>query len=97
MKKILIILLLLLAACGSAQPPAGEQSGQSADNFATEGNPTAESPAESPAETPAPAIGQGTAVFPATTPAEAAIVRPQDWTLGAANPIVTIIEYGDFQ
>jgi hypothetical protein len=38
-----------------------------------------------------------TAVNPATTVAEASIVRDRDWVLGADEPAVTIIEYGDFQ
>lgn len=36
-------------------------------------------------------------VFPATTPAEASVVRVTDHVLGAADPMVQIIEYGDFQ
>jgi hypothetical protein len=34
---------------------------------------------------------------PATNVAEAAQLRPDDHTHGAADPVVTIIEYGDFQ
>jgi hypothetical protein len=32
-----------------------------------------------------------------TTPAEAAVVREQDWVKGATEAAVSIIEYGDFQ
>jgi hypothetical protein len=35
--------------------------------------------------------------FPATTVAEASIVRDRDWSQGTADPLVSIIEYGDFQ
>jgi hypothetical protein len=34
---------------------------------------------------------------PAATAEEAAVVRERDWVRGAADPQVTIIEYGDFQ
>ena len=34
---------------------------------------------------------------PASTVEEAAVVREQDWLKGATDPIVVIIEYGDFQ
>ena len=35
--------------------------------------------------------------FPATTVQEASIVRERDWKKGAEDPLVSIIEYGDFQ
>jgi cytoskeletal protein RodZ len=35
--------------------------------------------------------------LPAMTPAEASIIRDTDHVLGAAEPLVSIIEYGDFQ
>ena len=35
--------------------------------------------------------------FPATTVEEASIVRDRDWTKGTDDPLVSIIEYGDFQ
>lgn len=34
---------------------------------------------------------------PATTVAEAAVVRDRDYVLGSSDPAVVIIEYGDFQ
>jgi hypothetical protein len=34
---------------------------------------------------------------PAQNVADAAQLRPEDYTHGAAEPVVTIIEYGDFQ
>lgn len=37
------------------------------------------------------------AVTVAETPAEAAEIRPQDWVKGAEDPLVAIVEYGDFQ
>lgn len=36
-------------------------------------------------------------ITPAATAAEAGIARDRDWTQGASDPLITIIEYGDFQ
>lgn len=58
--------------------------------------PTAEPTADSE-ETAVSDDGSPAAFSPATTVAEAAVVREQDQVLGAADPLVTIIEYGDFQ
>lgn len=46
-----------------------------------------------------PEITEDTAVSAAgaTTPEQAAVVRDTDWVKGAAEPVVSIIEYGDFQ
>ena len=41
--------------------------------------------------------GSPAAFSPAATVAEAAVVREHDQVRGAASPLVTIIEYGDFQ
>ncbi|MEJ2750867.1 MAG: hypothetical protein P8183_23615 [Anaerolineae bacterium] len=38
-----------------------------------------------------------TSFTPATNVAEAAVLRADDHTHGATDPVVTIIEYGDFQ
>ncbi len=45
----------------------------------------------------APAAANLDDFSPARTVAEAAVVRQQDWRNGAPDPIVVIIEYGDFQ
>jgi hypothetical protein len=58
--------------------------------------PTAEPNADSE-ETAVSDDGSPAAFSPATTVAEAAVVREQDQVLGAADPLVTIVEYGDFQ
>lgn len=101
MKKLLMLLLLLvLAACGSAEPPTNAPGAQEADNTpdgenaVVEAEETGEETAVANPDTP---ITNDAAMTPATTPAEAAQVRSQDWTLGADDPLVTIIEYGDFQ
>lgn len=58
------------------------------------------------ADEPAPvAVNEGgetavtttTSFTPAETVTEAAALRDHDHTHGAADPVVTIIEYGDFQ
>lgn len=97
MKKLFLILLLaLLVACGQS---VGER-----ETAVTTSAPTTAVPATQPA-TPvetdepadtAPPVESDT--FPvAGTVAEASQVRPSDWTKGAVNPLVSIIEYGDFQ
>lgn len=78
---LLLLGLLLLAACGPAGTPSA---------------PTVNEPVT--AVPPQVGVGQAVpAITPATTPEEAGIVRPQDWVKGASDPLVTIIEYGDFQ
>jgi hypothetical protein len=91
MRKYLILpLLLLLAACGSAAAPEATVAPQSP-------------PANEPAvETEAPVADESNQssksdVVTGETPQDAGIVREQDHTKGAADPLVTIIEYGDFQ
>jgi hypothetical protein len=83
MRKLLFLpLLLLLAACGATSLPATPA--------AETGNSTAEA-VEAP-------VNQGSAaVVTGATPAEAAIVREQDWSKGPDEATVSIIEYGDFQ
>ena len=94
MRKFLILplLLLLLVACGSAaesEPTTGEEtpaaiqeSGSSAEEKPTVDN---------SAQTNKASVNTG------STPEEASIVREQDYSKGAEEPTVTIIEYGDFQ
>lgn len=91
MKRLLLTLLfaLFLAACSGVSVPEVEQN---ADATAV--------PPESPeqeAETGGDATAVDTSADTATTPEEAGIVRDRDWSLGAEDPLVTIIEYGDFQ
>lgn len=90
MKKwFAICLLLWLVACGpTTQPTETADSPLAADSNEEEtvGTETAVSANEPVAP-----------ITPATTLAEASQVRPQDQVVGAANPKVVIIEYGDFQ
>lgn len=83
MRKLLLLpLLLLLAACGATSSPTAPVAEREDD------------PVEAPAD---PAANDVAAVSTGTTPAEASVVRDQDWIKGAANAAVSIIEYGDFQ
>ncbi|MCA9968907.1 MAG: hypothetical protein KC425_01765 [Anaerolineales bacterium] len=92
MKRLLLLFaMLLLVACGAAEP----------DEFSSANN---AAPADTAVSAPAADTGGETAVDladspvqPASSPAEAAVVRSRDWTLGATEPAVSIIEYGDFQ
>ncbi len=81
MKKLLALLLFLLAACSPASEPAVVVS-----DIENDVPPTAVSNVES-----------GGAFSLATTVAEAAVVRPEDQVIGAEDPAVVIIEYGDYQ
>lgn len=57
-------------------------------------------PAVTPATDSVPSTASESEVpsfTPATNVAEAAQLRPDDHTHGATDPVVTIIEYGDFQ
>jgi hypothetical protein len=97
-KLILLPLMLLLVACGSATTPevttAPEDTGGEA---AVEDNTTGDAGSEEIASADgAPQDGKSS-VATGATPQEASIVREQDYTKGADDPTVTIIEYGDFQ
>ncbi len=90
MKKwIAIFLLLWLVACRPAAQPA-----ETADPPLAADDSEEETVAT---ETAVPANETVAPITPATDLAEASQVRPQDQVIGAANPKVVIIEYGDFQ
>ena len=95
MRSLLLLpLLLLLAACGSATAPADT----AAPSVAEENE--AAAPQEDVQESPqsGDSIQDGkSSVVTGTTPQEASIVRAEDHFIGAEDPVVTIIEYGDFQ
>lgn len=101
MKKALWLLLLVsLIACGPSTADS-----QPADVDA--GEETAVSAAEQPADETTNIAETGDESLPAaanlgdfvpeTSAEEAAVVREQDWRKGAVDPLVVIIEYGDFQ
>ncbi len=102
MKKVLLLFLLLsLAACGSEtvtetavnepETAAATAVKEAVDHPSPDLVPAT---GESASPTAAPASDE---ITPATTPAEADIVRSRDYVIGASDPAVTIIEYGDFQ
>lgn len=84
-----LLMILLLAACGTANVavPTAEPADEAPEpTGAADANPEQES---------RPAYGDS--IAPAQTPVEAGVIRERDWTKGAEDPLVTIIEYGDFQ
>ncbi|MBE2221549.1 MAG: hypothetical protein IAF02_08420 [Anaerolineae bacterium] len=93
MKRIILLLAigLLLAACGSTTTETAVSVPEAPAQAETAVPEAETSSDESPSE--AAAIPG----FPATTVAEASVVRDSDWTKGTDDPLVSIIEYGDFQ
>jgi len=97
---LLLILVLALVACGpngapvSTEAPADTAVPAAPTNAATETTVSGETEIEATAE--ATEVGSSPAI-PALSPDQIGVVRPQDHFLGATNPVVTIIEYGDFQ
>lgn len=108
----LLLILLLLAACGQASAPEDESNAAEVpaveavpepatsesdagaetdlDSSAKDGSVTEDGPEDE--ET---AVDAG---FPmASSIEEAAERRETDWVKGAEDPLITIIEYGDFQ
>jgi hypothetical protein len=81
----LLLLALVLAACGGTAAPAQEQE---AESQPVSNEPASEASASEPVKAD---------VITGSTPETASVVRPQDHTVGASDPVVTIIEYGDFQ
>ena len=101
MKKILLLLLLLFAvACGGPEAPVTEATDTDEPETAVS-TPTTAVEEAATAETIAIADTSSSSTHadytPASTPAEAGIVRDFDQVKGAADPVVTIIEYGDYQ
>lgn len=95
----LVVALLVLAACGAPPSPATELETEAGSQPGTD----AQAGEESAAENGGGAAGSsnedrsGVAFSPAATLAEAAEERERDYAKGSENPVLTIIEYGDFQ
>jgi hypothetical protein len=94
MRKLLLLpIILLLVACGASG--AEDTATDSADAAGAEStSPTSMS--ETVVER-APVEVSGDPITVANSPQEAGVVRDRDWSKGAEDPLVTIIEYGDFQ
>jgi hypothetical protein len=90
MRKLLLLpLLLLLVACGGpTEPEIVDQPAEEDAKSTTVSEAAPESQAEMVSADP---------ITPAKTAAEAGAIRDRDWTKGAEDPLITIIEYGDFQ
>lgn len=87
----------LLAACGSGGAVEGETTVTSSTTATGTAVPE---PVESDANAPTSADDAAGPIvhYPvAGTVIEAAEIRETDWAKGAAEPLVSIIEYGDFQ
>ena len=103
MKKMIWLLMLLglLMACGPSTtelvpPETNVNVNVYVDTAAsTDTNTETSQTVEQPGAIP-PAANLDDFV-PASTAEEAAVTRTQDWRKGATDPLVVIIEYGDFQ
>ncbi len=99
MKRLVLLFAigLLLAACGSTSTETAvtvPEEPARPETAVVEEEPVAETESEPDTQ---PEEVAAIAGFPASNVAEASIVRDRDWTLGTDDPLVTIIEYGDFQ
>ena len=84
-------MLFVLAACA-----APDETETNADAVVDDsGTASTESPKAGTESRPAAISAEP--ITPAETAAEAGVIRDRDWTKGAADPLITIIEYGDFQ
>ena len=101
MKKFLLLLVLLLAvACGGPEAPTTETTDaeESETAVSTTDTATEDTPTDTTGLTSAPTSANVPADFiPASNPADASEVRNFDHIIGATDPAVTIIEYGDYQ
>lgn len=89
-----ILLLFFLAACqtGGGVPVESRTETETDESSSINDAPPEESPA-----VVAPTDPLNNEVTIGQNAAEAGQVRERDWTKGAQDPLVTIIEYGDFQ
>jgi hypothetical protein len=83
-RLVFLLFLLLLTACGAAVAPQ-DAAPQTEEAMTAEGGMSGA------------AVKAEAGFTPATTAAAAGVVRSQDWTKGAPDAVITIIEYGDFQ
>lgn len=101
MKRFVLLFAigLLLVACGATSTETAvsvPEEPARPETDSTEIEPVAETETEDESSSE-PANEIEISGFPATTVAEASIVRDRDWVKGTDDPLVAIIEYGDFQ
>ncbi|WP_420631287.1 hypothetical protein [Candidatus Leptofilum sp.] len=96
-KAVWLLVLLTLMACGPSTtelaPPetnANNDTAVSTTNETADTNETFSNPS-------LPAATNLDGFVPANSMEQAIQAREQDWGKGAADPLVVIIEYGDFQ
>ncbi len=97
-KAIWLILIALLLGCGPSttetQPAASTDEEENAPS--NSGNVETDE-AESSVSVDTLSAADFDSFVPVTVVEEAAVLRAQDWQIGATDPIVVLIEYGDFQ
>ncbi len=101
MRKIwLLSILFLLAACqagGGAPTESQTNTEPETDESTTTSDSASGSDSEDAPVVVAPSNPLNNDITIGENPAQASVVRARDWTKGAEEPLVTIIEYGDFQ
>jgi len=104
MKKYVVMTMLavavVLAACAPSTTPASPETPTNASTSSTVAITATEAVEDigSQADPAAAMTGERSEpAVPVLTPDQVGVVRPQDHFLGASEPLVTIIEYGDFQ
>lgn len=93
-------ILFLLAACqagGGAPVESRTDTEAETDISETTSDPAPEVDSEESEVAEAPSDPMDNDISISESPAEAGVVRERDWTKGADDPLVTIVEYGDFQ
>jgi len=98
---VALLLLLTLAACGpggaAENAPAADTATGAENESAADDTGAADTAASGSSESTNPPAEGDLAFTPATSPAAAGELRSRDWSEGAPEASVTIIEYGDFQ
>ncbi|MCP4425422.1 MAG: hypothetical protein GY803_13090 [Chloroflexi bacterium] len=102
MKKLFAFALFFLTACGSATNEVTVNVPSIGDAEPATVAPVPDDAAAVPTDegAAAPTVVESLAsdaFSPATAVSEAAVIRSQDHVIGAEDPAVAIIEYGDYQ
>ena len=89
----LVVAALTVAACGAG---AGSTTTDKEPAAVVDREVTSESPSASQPDATSQ-LDHQEAFSPATSIGEASAERPVDYAKGGASPVLTVIEYGDFQ